>query len=219
MKFTSGLIAASFLASAAQAHFTLQYPQTRGFDDDAEVTPICGGFNNVTNRTEFPLGPAQIQISSFHTTATVLIEVAVGIDNPTTFSQFNTTSSGTTYPPLVGFNQIPEGPACYNVDISSLNISGATNGTDATILIIYDGGDGTLYQCADVTLVQGFTVPKGAIESNITCANIASAPSTTSSSSSSTSAPTASGKSASGSDMMTSLNSEYLNSEIKTRTF
>lgn len=43
-------------------------------------------------------------------------------------------------------NQIPEGAACWNVDVSALNVTEAKDGTNATIVIIFDGGDGTLYQ-------------------------------------------------------------------------
>ncbi|KZT39069.1 hypothetical protein SISSUDRAFT_1032926 [Sistotremastrum suecicum HHB10207 ss-3] len=191
MKFFQSLLAASLVAAAVvRAHFTLDYPQTRGLIHADEPTPICGGFNNVTNRTEFPLDAAEIQINSHHTLATVLIEVAVGIDDPSSFSQFNTTSSGQTYGPLVPFNQIPEGPACYNVDISSLGLENAQNGTNATIVIIYDGGDGNLFQCADVTLVEGFKVPQGSILSNLTCLTITG--NATSNATSTSSAPTSS---------------------------
>ena len=69
-----------------------------------------------------------------------------GVSNPTNFSQFNTTSSGASYAKLIDFNSVETGKVCYNVDISSLNIAVAKNGTNATLLVAYDGGDGTLFQ-------------------------------------------------------------------------
>jgi len=69
--------------------------------------------------------------------------------------------------------QVPTGENCWNIDLEKLNI-GLTNGTEATILIQYDGGDSNLYQCADVVLLSNYTVP-----SNETCTKDAAVANTT----------------------------------------
>ena len=47
------------------------------------------------------------------------------------------------------------GKACFPLDLSSFQ--GAANNTNATIQIVYSGGDSPLYQCADVVLVSSAT--------------------------------------------------------------
>ncbi|KAH8926943.1 hypothetical protein BT69DRAFT_1347631 [Atractiella rhizophila] len=158
------LAAALAFSSTALAHFTLDFPLSRGFDDDIEPQ-FCGGFPNVTGRTVFPLGPAPILFDSHHDAAKVEIIISPN-PNPQNFSVFNVTSSGATIPPLKPFFDITNaGEFCINVDISSLGVSDFANGTNATIQVVYNGGDGPLYQCADVTLSTEYTA------SNITCAN------------------------------------------------
>ena len=67
--------------------------------------------------------------------------------DPTTLNDFNTTSSGQAYPLLLPtFSTTVEGSFCVNVNVSSLGVSGVTNGTLATILMVYNGGDGLLHQ-------------------------------------------------------------------------
>jgi hypothetical protein len=59
--------------------------------------------------------------------------------------------------------QVTTGATCWTVDMSSLNI-GLVNGSLVTLQIQYDGGDGSLYQCTDLILLDNYTVP-----SNETC--------------------------------------------------
>lgn len=44
-------------SSVAMAHYTLDYPPSRGFSDDDEPIAPCGGaaYNAAGNRTQFPL--------------------------------------------------------------------------------------------------------------------------------------------------------------------
>jgi len=164
MRFFSALA----LASIAAAHFTLDYPPTRGFDEDNEPKAICGGFDTIKNRTSFPLSGGQLQITSHHTKASVFAEISFN-SNPNSFTQFNTSSDGKNYPFLIPVNQIAEGPACWNLNVSSLNVPEAKNGTNATIVVLFDGGDGTLYQCADLVLSSDTNVPSGSIQSGLKC--------------------------------------------------
>ena len=55
MKAFTSLAATLLCSSAVMAHFTLDYPTSRGFLDAAEGTASCGGFDALTNRTQFPL--------------------------------------------------------------------------------------------------------------------------------------------------------------------
>ncbi|ORY34217.1 hypothetical protein BCR39DRAFT_516819 [Naematelia encephala] len=173
-----GLLGASVLVSTAMAHYTLDYPISRGFDDDNEVN-FCGGFNSVENpRQPFPLSNGTIHIDSHHTLATVVAYISTS-SNPTSFNDFNTTSNGTSIPLLTNFFQVPEGDSCWTVDMAGLNI-GLTNGSLVTLQVQFDGGDGNLYQCADLVLLSDFTTP-----SNETCSSDATTASITSTATSS----------------------------------
>ncbi|GAA5842089.1 hypothetical protein JCM9279_002784 [Rhodotorula babjevae] len=201
MQLTTFLVAAAALAPLASAHFTLDYPPTRGFDEDIE-SQFCGGFATpASSRTPFPLsGSAPVTIGSHHASADVAIFLSFD-SNPTSFADFNETSSGQSYGPLKPFGQITgTGDYCYTVDIASLGISSLSNGTVATLQVEYNGGDGYLFQCADLVLVSDYSTP-----SNVSCTN--STESGTSSSSSAaaaasgtgTASASASGTAASGS--------------------
>ncbi|TNY17665.1 hypothetical protein DMC30DRAFT_333637, partial [Rhodotorula diobovata] len=149
------------------AHFTLDYPPTRGFDEDIE-SQFCGGFSTPSSaRTPFPLsGSAPVTIGSHHASADVAIFLSLD-SNPTSFADFNETSTGQSYGPLKPFGQISgTGDYCFTVDVASLGLSDLSNGTVATLQVEYNGGDGYLFQCADVVLVSDFSLP-----SNVSCAN------------------------------------------------
>ncbi|KZT51058.1 hypothetical protein CALCODRAFT_153599 [Calocera cornea HHB12733] len=155
----SSLLVALAAAAAASAHFTLNYPQTRGFDEDLEPQ-FCGGFPQAQNRTPFPLGPAVIDITSHHPSA--VIGAVISFDqNPLNFSEFNMTASGQPLPFLEPYFTISyQGEACFPVDVLA-SIPGVANGTNATIQVYFNGGDGELYQCSDVVLLTNYTVPSG----------------------------------------------------------
>ncbi|KAG0057107.1 TEL2-interacting protein 1 [Gryganskiella cystojenkinii] len=133
--------------TAVQAHFILDYPVSRGFDDDAEPTAPCGGFNAVpTNRSMFPLTGAFADIESFHPSSTVTVKLVLG-NNPTD-QDF---TAATDLAPMFNLNH--PGHACLTLSNLTASIATAVSGANATLQLIYNGGDGNLYQCADVTLV------------------------------------------------------------------
>lgn len=67
--------------------------------------------------------------------------------NPSAFSEFNQTSSGQPIPYLKPFIQLSgTGEVCIPVDIASLGVPGVQDGTNATIQVQFNGGDGELYQ-------------------------------------------------------------------------
>ncbi|QRW18974.1 hypothetical protein RhiXN_00380 [Rhizoctonia solani] len=142
-----------------------EWPRTRGFDEDIE-NQFCGGFPNAGPRSSFPLGASGVVIDSTHDTANVIVLVSFDA-NPQNITQFSNSSNGAQLTSFVKLEK--QGEACIPVNIQSLGLSNVSNGTNATIQIQYDGGDGNLYQCADVTLLSDFTAP-----SNVSCASSAS---------------------------------------------
>jgi len=186
--FSAALV--TLLAAApALAHFHLNYPPPRGpFVDTMELN-FCSSYPTGA-RSPFPLDGGFVDITSEHPSAVVLIEISFD-QNPTTFVQFNTTDNGTTYPPLVPtFTMNYEGELCVPVDSEVVGIP-ILNGTNATIQVFFNGGDGQLYDCADVVLITNYTVP-----SNVTCSN-STTPSTPASNSTSTNSSSSSGSSGS----------------------
>jgi len=143
----------SSLALSVSAHFQMHFPEPRGpFVEDNEPT-FCDGFNNaVDNRTVFPLDNGFIVMNSEHPqwTAGVLISIE---QNPTNFSVFNKSTTGVSLPLVHQFFQASgEGLFCFPLDIGAANISGVGDGTNVTIQVEFNGGDGNLFQCADLTL-------------------------------------------------------------------
>ncbi|ORZ22250.1 hypothetical protein BCR42DRAFT_447575 [Absidia repens] len=125
-------------------HYQLTYPPSRGFDESREVTAPCGGFNTVSkNRTDFPLKNGFLEINSEHIKYTYKVFAVIG-NNPNT-AEFGSDSN------VIGQGQVNyPSESCLQVDFSS--IKNATDGTPATLQVIYMAGDGDLYQCTDVTL-------------------------------------------------------------------
>ncbi|KAL8823745.1 MAG: hypothetical protein Q9191_005584, partial [Dirinaria sp. TL-2023a] len=70
----------SILPLTALAHFTLDSPPARGFDEDALVQFPCGGQNTPsTNRTLWPLtGGGPIQLTMEHDEAAVQVLLGLG---------------------------------------------------------------------------------------------------------------------------------------------
>ncbi|KAF9480446.1 hypothetical protein BDN70DRAFT_856857 [Pholiota conissans] len=172
----------SLLAAAAvSAHFQLQYPPPRGvFVEDDEPTFCDGYLTAVSNRTEFPLSGGFFSLNSEHPkwTAGVLVST---LANPQSFDNFTRVNSF--------FQLAGEGAFCIPLDFSKSNDTSLTSGQNVTLQIVFDGGDGQLYQCADLTLSDNFTIP-----SSVACTN-ATGSSTTSAPSATTTAPGGSGSS------------------------
>ncbi|KAH7883902.1 hypothetical protein F5I97DRAFT_1794099, partial [Phlebopus sp. FC_14] len=159
------------LSSIANAHFQLQYPAPRGeFVEDQEPT-FCDGYNNaVSNRTVFPLTNGVINLNSEHPTWTAGVIVSTKQD-PSSFADFNSSSGYQMAVPF--FQQNGEGLYCFPIDLALSGVSGIQDGANVTIQIIFDGGDGELFQCADLTLSANATVPSDAASG---CTNATSAP-------------------------------------------
>jgi len=159
------------LASVASAHFQLQYPEPRGVFVDTNEPSFCDGYTNaVPNRTVFPLNNGVISLNSEHPLWTVGVLVSTK-PNPSSFNDFNN-ANGSNQLAVNFFQTSGQGPMCFNIDLSKSGISGVTDGANVSIEVAFDGGDGQLYQCADLTLSSSATVPSNATSS---CKNVTSA--------------------------------------------
>ncbi|TQS35332.1 hypothetical protein Golomagni_04251 [Golovinomyces magnicellulatus] len=128
--------------SIVTAHFSLEYPQSRGLNEDEQDQFPCGGQNSISSqRTLYPLTGGAIGLVMDRAWSNVQVLIA--------FESGPTTSFNTVLRPT--FTQYGTGNFCMtNINLpSSLHIS---EGTNATIQIITNGDpDGGLYQCADIT--------------------------------------------------------------------
>ncbi|KAJ7683220.1 hypothetical protein B0H17DRAFT_1170000 [Mycena rosella] len=168
MLASQSLVIASFI-TLASAHFQLQFPLPRGPFVEAKEPTFCDGYDNeTTNKTVFPLTGGFFSLNSEHTSWTAAVFLSTKA-NTTSFNDFQN---------VVPFFKLSgEGLFCLPLDFSKTNATGLTDGQNVTIEIVYDGGDGSLFQCADLTLSS-----TAKIGSNIACQNGSSsaAPSATS---------------------------------------
>ncbi|CAG7848051.1 SubName: Full=Uncharacterized protein {ECO:0000313/EMBL:CCA71822.1} [Serendipita indica DSM 11827] len=159
------LFAFAALLGYASAHFQLTYPASRGFDETKEPTAPCGGFDTVGERVPFPLGAAYIKLASEHEQANVRVMISFKT-NPTNISDFTNSTTGQTQAPVRDFFQVDGEDICIGVNVKSIGYQNVTEGTPATLAVQYAGGDGNLFQCADIVLLSNATIP-----SNVTCSN------------------------------------------------
>jgi len=163
------------------AHFQLAFPPPRGpFNDDNEVNFCDNYVQAVSNRSEFPLSGGFVTLDSEHTSWTLGILIST-VQDPTSFTNF-TNSSGQQQFARDYASATGAGGFCIPLDLSNTGITGVADGANVTIQFVFDGGDGNLYQCADLTLSQTFKIP-----SNVSCSNSSSTATGTATSATSTS--------------------------------
>lgn len=149
------------LLPLASAHFKLIYPAARGFDEDNLPQFPCGGQNTVSsNRTQFPITGAPIQLLMGHTAAKVQVLMALGNDPGI---NYNITL-------LPTFQE--KGPQNFCIGAGALQFPAGLNITDgmnATIQVVTNGDpSGGLYNCADITFT---STPLTAAEYSADCQN------------------------------------------------
>ena len=133
------------LASVATAHFVLNYPTSRGFDDELEPQAPCGGFNTVNStRSSFQLSGGQYQINSRHATANVEVHFSSNGQNFSSQAVQSYTITGL-------------GTACLSLP----QLSGYSAGDNATLQVVYRAAseNEALYQCADIVLTSDRVTP------------------------------------------------------------
>ncbi|KAH9937482.1 uncharacterized protein B0H18DRAFT_970832 [Fomitopsis serialis] len=118
--------------------------------------------------------PGRVRLRSIFSLARRSLPLLVGIiistvANPNNFANF-TDSSGKYQMAVNYFETSGEGPFCAPLNISAANIDGVKDGSNVTVQFIFDGGDGALYQCADLTLSESLT----SIPSSVSCSNATS---------------------------------------------
>ncbi|KAI0361854.1 hypothetical protein OH77DRAFT_1380458, partial [Trametes cingulata] len=152
------------LLTVVSAHFQLQFPPPRGpFVEDNEPT-FCDGYADaVSNRTVFPTKGGIFSLHSEHPQWT-LGGVIATVQDPNSFDNF--TSDGQFQFVVPFFKTSGEGDFCFPLDLSASKVNGVKDGANVTIQLIFDGGDGQLYQCADLTLSDSAQVP-----SSVSCKN------------------------------------------------
>ncbi|KAF5377551.1 hypothetical protein D9615_005202 [Tricholomella constricta] len=162
------------LAAIVNAHFQLQFPPPRGVFVEDDEPKFCDGYDTpASNRSMFPLSGGFFTLNSEHPQWTSGVIVAAS-ENPTSFDNFTQ---------VVPFFQTEgEGLFCIPLDFaSSANSTVFKDGQNVTVQIVFDGGDGNLYQCADLTLSSSFK-----ISSDVKCSNATGSASTVESSPAST---------------------------------
>jgi len=196
MKLSWSSAATVFAAvSIANAHFNISFPAVRGpFDEDNEPQ-FCDGYTEPGDRVPFPLTNGFIAWDGSHPQWTIGVLLSTAA-SPTSFNDFHNSSGGDQL--VVSYFQGTGTSGCVRVTPNSAGISGIQNGTNVTLQMVFDGGDGKLYQCMDLTLNDQYTIP-----SDITCTNPQGQPPSSSgsgspSSTQGTASPTSTGTSSGG---------------------
>ncbi|CAK7209800.1 hypothetical protein SBRCBS47491_000563 [Sporothrix bragantina] len=182
------LLAAS--AAVVNAHFTLDYPPTVGFNEDKEPNGPCGGFTpdfTTDNVTDFHVGGDNVAINLLHPQGTWLYRA--------TLDQTGASNNWTQLMPEV--MQTGLGKFCQ----PAIAVPESWAGQKGIVGVVVDAPDGLLYQCAAVNFVAGAatsnqstcTNSSGVTGSYVTDANLAPLAAGNSSASSTDASGTASG--------------------------
>jgi hypothetical protein len=139
----SSTILALSLVPVSLAHFTLNWPKSRGSAEDTAGNFPCGGYSDVQQqRTDFPIGGGPIQLNMGHEQTNVAVYMAVGNNPGSGFSvvmrpQFVVTGLGDF---CMGQISVPSG----------VNVS---DGTPASIQVVSNAHtSGGLYQVRSLYL-------------------------------------------------------------------
>ncbi|KAI0971221.1 hypothetical protein F4678DRAFT_434113 [Xylaria arbuscula] len=135
---------ALLLAAGAQAHFTVQYPDTVGaFDDSKEGDAPCGGYTpdiSTINTTDFHVGGDAIATKSTHPQTTWLYRITTDDISKNNWTQ------------IYGIVQ-QSGPGEFCVN--AVTLPEEYVGKTAILSIVGSGLDGVLYQCSALKFVNG----------------------------------------------------------------
>eukprot|EP01112_Ceratiomyxa_fruticulosa_P015157 TRINITY_DN4429_c0_g1_i1.p1 TRINITY_DN4429_c0_g1~~TRINITY_DN4429_c0_g1_i1.p1 ORF type:complete len:180 (+),score=34.80 TRINITY_DN4429_c0_g1_i1:121-660(+) len=139
--------------SYSQGHFLITKPATRGFSDDDEPTPPCGGYNDpLPHRTVVQLGgtlPLAFTIEDEQ--GSVIISYA-GNDNPVASDYIPTGQ-------VVAVTADNGNSGAYNINVGTSNIT-VEDGSLGTFQILFTSYfdnhtfDSNFYQCIDVEFQQ-----------------------------------------------------------------
>ncbi|KAL6240479.1 hypothetical protein RBB50_012591 [Rhinocladiella similis] len=123
------------------AHFELNFPPSRGSNDENQATFPCGGYSQGQNRTRVSSTEVPVSVKLGHTENLFQILLAIGNDVGSSFN----------YELLPTIREMGPGDFCLSsIPVpSDLNITDGTNATIQVITNAHDGGG--LYNCADIT--------------------------------------------------------------------
>lgn len=165
------------LAAVASAHVQVLYPPPRGPFIASQEPSFCDGYTNATtNRTLFPLNDGIVSFKTGHPDFTIGFIVSTKTA-ASSFSDFNTTSGYQIGVPFVKYSG--SGQFCLPINLAKSGISGIQEGANVTIQVVFAGGDGNLYQCADLILSANASIPSN-VTSNCTAPSVAATASATS---------------------------------------
>lgn len=132
-------IVLTLLPILTSAHFQLEWPESRGFDENDIVNYPCGGFDDVSDeRTPFPTSGGPLQLSLEHTRTNFEVLIAMGND-----------PSGDDFHTVLVPTFFEQGPEDFCIGAltrfpDSLNV---TEGMNATLMVQANGDpNGGLYQ-------------------------------------------------------------------------
>jgi hypothetical protein len=181
MRFSTFALLTSVI-TVTNAHFQVAYPPPRGVFVAANEPNFCGGYvQAVSNRSEYPLSGGIVTLRSGHPNWSFAIIIST-VQDPTSFDNFTNSTGGQQI--VRNFvSGSGAGGFCIPLDLNNTDISGVQDGANVTIQYIYNGGDGSLYECSDLTLSNNFTIPSNVSCANVTTTSSSSAPSSTSTSS------------------------------------
>ncbi|KAK6356355.1 hypothetical protein TWF718_000716 [Orbilia javanica] len=148
------LVAAATLATAVQAHYSIDYPTWRAdsFEEpyDQWLRP-CAGANTTQNRTTWPLDGGSLVLGLHHAFDYIFVNLGLGSEVTTfnislTPNFLNNTGNGTLC--------IPKIPIPAGIEIR--------DGQDASIQVVTVGKSGSaLYNCADIRFSQSAEILTG----------------------------------------------------------
>ncbi|KAF7180371.1 hypothetical protein CNMCM7691_009539 [Aspergillus felis] len=143
MKFSPAYLLS--FAPIVAAHFQIQYPTSRGFDEDKMPTFPCGGMTQSSNRTQVSIssGSFPVALRMGHDQTAVEILLALGNDPG---NNFNITLHPTFRIEGLGEFCLPH--VVFDKSVLGTNI---TDGMNATLQVQSNGDpSGGLYACADI---------------------------------------------------------------------
>ncbi|TFK41405.1 hypothetical protein BDQ12DRAFT_647389 [Crucibulum laeve] len=118
----SVLVFLAGLTGAANVHFHLLYPETRGPLISAQEPEFCGGYNATSStRAFFPLSGSLLNINTSHIHWTVLVSIS---NNATSFDNF--LSDGEQLVAASFTEEHSNRTFCLPFDIAAVNIPAVT---------------------------------------------------------------------------------------------
>ncbi|KAA8643400.1 hypothetical protein EYZ11_011320 [Aspergillus tanneri] len=139
------VVSLAAIAPLVAAHFKLEYPASRGQNEDKMSQFPCGGLSASSDRTKVSLsdGTLPVAVSLGHSQTAMEVLLALGNDPG---SNFNITLRPTFRVEGLGAFCIPD--IAFDTSAVGLNL---TDGMNATIQVQSNGDpSGGLYSCADI---------------------------------------------------------------------